>query len=209
MSDPASPRWPARSRPVLRFQGHPEPSPVPMKSGASALKLGLCMSGSLSVHVVVLALIVWLASAPPGMNVLEVFPAPGSPPLVSEAAPPNPVPPPPSAQPRPTAQPRPIAQPGPASQTGAGRRAIPCGHPGSVEESRRSPAAGRAFQSPEASDCRASTAARRTDRRAHHAPGRAGPDSTGHDLVDTGAPQRAVASTSSRSRSRDATRLNT
>jgi hypothetical protein len=56
------------------------------------VKLGVCMSGSLSVHVVVLGLIFWLASVPPGMSALEVFPEPGAMSLASEPAPSRPAP---------------------------------------------------------------------------------------------------------------------
>src|SRR5688572_2547990 len=113
MSDPAPPPWPVRARPASGSQGHPETLPDVTERGSPALPLGVCMSGSLSLHVVVLGLIIWLASVPPGMSALEVFPAPGSPSQVSVPAPSRP------AQGAPAAQPARVAPARVAAPAGA------------------------------------------------------------------------------------------
>jgi len=66
---------------------------VSLDRGSQAKSLSLCMSGSLSLHLVALGLLIWLVSVPPGMSALEVFPAPSAPAAESGPAPSAPSPP--------------------------------------------------------------------------------------------------------------------
>jgi hypothetical protein len=137
MSDPAFPPWPARSRPATRAPGDPEPWLAEPERRLPAVRLSVCMSGSLSFHVIVLGVLVWIASIPPGLNSLEVFPVPGSASSISEsasagparpapAAPPLSGPPSRSETPRPAAPPRAEApKPAAPSRTEAPTLAAP------------------------------------------------------------------------------------